>query len=664
MRNRIDLTVTMELLSDTIFGSGHSIPGGEDIAVCLDENGYPYMKGSTLKGLLRESMENWLSWTGEDPGILGELMGEGGWNGITDDRRVQVTELTLKNKPSSAESCLETRCFTKMDKGIAESGALREAVCISSGLLFQAHVFCAEEDVQLVEKSLQAVKWVGTMRSRGFGRVRIRAEKKRSFDTVMGGTAAFRSGKAIPYTGWIHYCICTELPLLITDLNRSFSNGLETQSLIPGSAVRGMVISRLAAAYPAWFKENRRELLSENTRFLDALPNSLGFAALPSIKGFYEDKNEENFQTVLLDGELGPKVKRAGLGNFCALVGSEIRYWSAKTEAVMRLNRSGDGSPFRVRALSAGQVFEGYMEVRDAGIAEKILEIFKGDVWIGADRYEGFGKCHVEFVEAVNGPAWLSDYGYTEQEKPGNHLYLLALSPFTMLDETGNPCGLDLKWIAKKLGVSEVKAAFCSTSVSEYGGYNRVWECRQGALRMYDRGSIFHLTCSEAPKLSGLLELQKEGIGVRRAEGFGQILFLRSGLFEGLDHKKALKPKEKNTNIASARRAKYQWIMERKPSEWRGRLSKSQVGELQVLCEQAIAMGGNCEKLLAFLEKNKARGTQKNKGFEKTESFVRGVLETPLSKTTGADCEDSKQARLELLCMLFDDSRRAGKGEK
>ncbi|WP_442951085.1 RAMP superfamily CRISPR-associated protein, partial [Oscillibacter sp.] len=53
MSGQTTLRVTMELLSDTIFGSGFSIPGGEDIAVCRDDADYPYLKGSTLKGLLR-----------------------------------------------------------------------------------------------------------------------------------------------------------------------------------------------------------------------------------------------------------------------------------------------------------------------------------------------------------------------------------------------------------------------------------------------------------------------------------------------------------------------------------------------------------------------------------------------------------------------------------
>ena len=35
----VTIQVTMELLSDAIFGSGYSIPGGEDVAVCRDEGG-------------------------------------------------------------------------------------------------------------------------------------------------------------------------------------------------------------------------------------------------------------------------------------------------------------------------------------------------------------------------------------------------------------------------------------------------------------------------------------------------------------------------------------------------------------------------------------------------------------------------------------------------
>ena len=90
MSERTTLRVTMELLSDAIPGSGFSIPGGEDIAVCQDAQGYPYINGSALKGLLRESMENWLAWTGADESLADALLGAAGWHGKAGARRVQL----------------------------------------------------------------------------------------------------------------------------------------------------------------------------------------------------------------------------------------------------------------------------------------------------------------------------------------------------------------------------------------------------------------------------------------------------------------------------------------------------------------------------------------------------------------------------------------------
>ena len=53
MTERVTRKIRLELLSEAIFGSGFSVPGGEDIGVCTDARGYPYLKGSTFKGLLR-----------------------------------------------------------------------------------------------------------------------------------------------------------------------------------------------------------------------------------------------------------------------------------------------------------------------------------------------------------------------------------------------------------------------------------------------------------------------------------------------------------------------------------------------------------------------------------------------------------------------------------
>ncbi|MEI3101172.1 MAG: hypothetical protein V8T45_04975 [Oscillospiraceae bacterium] len=48
------MKIKMELKSDTVFGNGSSIPGGEDISVLNDSYGFPYYKGGTFKGVFQE----------------------------------------------------------------------------------------------------------------------------------------------------------------------------------------------------------------------------------------------------------------------------------------------------------------------------------------------------------------------------------------------------------------------------------------------------------------------------------------------------------------------------------------------------------------------------------------------------------------------------------
>ena len=56
------MKIVMRLLSDTIFGNGESIPGAEDMSVLVDDYGFPYYKGGTLKGIFREELGRYLGY--------------------------------------------------------------------------------------------------------------------------------------------------------------------------------------------------------------------------------------------------------------------------------------------------------------------------------------------------------------------------------------------------------------------------------------------------------------------------------------------------------------------------------------------------------------------------------------------------------------------------
>ena len=183
------LWIQMELDSDGIFGSGKSRPGGEDICVQADAQGFPYMKGSTIRGIFREELINHLCWQGLSEAEIRDqvtaLLGEAGYDGIEAARKLRFTDLTLLlavrqrilAEEASPEEILGMftylRTFTALEDGMVKEGSLRIGRCIKKGLHFYGAVECAAEDTALVREVMERIKWVGTMRGRGFGKVRI-----------------------------------------------------------------------------------------------------------------------------------------------------------------------------------------------------------------------------------------------------------------------------------------------------------------------------------------------------------------------------------------------------------------------------------------------------------------------------------------------------------
>ena len=191
------MKIKMELLSDTIFGNGMSIPGGEDISVLSDENGFPYYKGGTFKGIFREELERFLDWTLEEKEkpekikeIMLDLLGESGDDEITNSRKLVFSDFQLSDYVKNAvleevgegkkniilNSMSHLRAFTSIsENGTSKNGSLRNCRCINKGLCFYSEIACLKEDEELVKNVISNIKWIGTMRNRGFGKVKITA---------------------------------------------------------------------------------------------------------------------------------------------------------------------------------------------------------------------------------------------------------------------------------------------------------------------------------------------------------------------------------------------------------------------------------------------------------------------------------------------------------
>lgn len=180
------MKIKMELLSDTIFGNGMSIPGAEDISVLCDEQGFPYYKGGTFKGVFREELERYFELAGEPnaEARTAALLGKAGSDPSLEKLVFSdfvIAERTKRKILKEVQSpdvvtgiTTNLRTFTAIEEnGMVKDGSLRIARCVDKGISFYSEILCSDKDRPLVEEVLGMVKWIGSMRNRGFGKVKI-----------------------------------------------------------------------------------------------------------------------------------------------------------------------------------------------------------------------------------------------------------------------------------------------------------------------------------------------------------------------------------------------------------------------------------------------------------------------------------------------------------
>lgn len=655
--SHICVRLQMKLLSDTIFSSGNSIPGGEDIALRVDSSGIPFLPGSTFKGLLRESLGNYLCWKGCDCAEeeLNALMGQEGLQAAESERRLVFSDFHMDGCAPGASDWAGLRTFTRLENGVVATGTLRTAACLRRGLTFSGLVFCREEDYPSVRDSARAIQWVGLLRNRGFGHVLITAEKE----------PGLRRLNSVGETVWLRYRLRAETPVAISWLSQSGlpgeRNDTESRNFIPGSAIRGMVLSALAQEEPQWFAENRVALLRQ-VSFCNALPlgnpeASQPLRLIPTPKGFYESRERGEIYSVLnRDVEAGDK--RAPLGSFCHIEKGVMRPFSPAMETSLRMKRDvQDKQVFTIRAIAAGTELEGYIRVENPALMPKICAAFREWVWLGAKKFAGNGLCKVVSLEASE-PAY-EFCGYGPKDAVPARLYMLLMSPAAMLHK-GEAGSLDLNQLAEALGVNQVTIPRCATSSIEAGGFNRTWGCYGPTVSMYDMGSVFCLECDRPPTLENLHKMEQLGIGIRREEGYGRVLFLKD--FERLGA--YAKPEDAAFRVSEAalqRQARCRWLLKTPLPEG---LSGSQLGNVQAICEGILAGTKRSADLEEFFRHNmNNRGARMERKYRKLKDAMDLILGQPLSVTL--DCpgyKDSPDARIRLICDWIDLSRKGGRG--
>lgn len=467
-------------------------------------------------------------------------------------------------------------------------------------------------------------------------------------------------------TEYLRYHFKNIEPIRIADDSASQSGQTSSLKYIAGSTIRGAVITSLAK-HPD-FEKIRKVLFSDCVRFLNAYPEENGIELLPSLKGFYEDKIQEtgkkSLGNAMFEKELDGR-KRASLGEFCYIEDRTIYYYSVDTGSDLKIkfnleNMDEKRNIFRNDYISAGYNFVGYIVIEDDSVKNLIKEALGDELLLGNARSSGRGKCRLlskKFVPyestpfAQNSPSCILE----------NNCCMLLYTDTVMRDKTGEYTGLNLEVLEKKLGVSKLCIEHCATSTRMVHGYNRKLGMKLPSVPMYEKGSVFRMTYEGALTAEKMREVMESGIGVRKNEGFGQVIFLKE--YEQIIWKQEGKREEKNLNdqqgmikgheadgtlqIAAANyyRRLLKMAMEKKIIDGmeKGTLSNSQIGRLESLITANKYNTENARNMIIryfehTIKKEKKQNIQKDLASVKPlYDFVMSFLDSSYAEYVGVE---------------------------
>lgn len=345
-------------------------------------------------------------------------------------------------------------------------------------------------------------------------------------------------------TKYIKFVFKNKEPLRIADDNSSQSGQMITLRYIPGTTIRGYIVNQLVREND--FEKIKKDMFSNYVRYLNAYISMENQELIPSPKGFYEKKvmkeNDKLVNIVVKQADLNGK-KRAALGRYCYFDQNRIHYYNVETGSDLKikinLEEGEKQNVFRNEYIEPGYLFTGYIAVdyktekndseEKEALIERIKSVLHDEIILGNARSSGFGKCEIINCEITDELPYQSFVADTDQV---GECYLLLLSNTTLRNQQGELCGFNediLAALGEKMHVKNLQIAYCATSITTVRGYNRTWGVKIPSTVAYEQGSVFHLKYEGTLTVETIRELSDAGIGIRRNEGFGRVLFLKDG---------------------------------------------------------------------------------------------------------------------------------------
>lgn len=242
---------------------------------------------------------------------------------------------------------------------------------------------------------------------------------------------------------------------------------------------------------------------------------------------------------------LDHRYARIGQGSLeTQAVKTELNYHHARAKDRRKGRALGAEDPdggalFTYEAIQAGQSFQGAVLGAEDDLTNLKTWLQGGQIRIGRSRSAQYGETEFEWLD--DAPQELSGLvewdGFVEQQpsdvaSPDKCLVITTLSPLLNINDHGHPeARFPEGELAKMLGLdaSGLKLSRSYTRTEVIGGYNAHLRLPRQQWPAIASGSVFVFNIEQPLDQERLLQLECNGLGLRRGEGYGRIAVNRQG---------------------------------------------------------------------------------------------------------------------------------------
>jgi len=645
-------TVSVELLDDWHVGSGQELPGGADRLVLRDADQLPFIPSKTLIGVWRDAAER-LAFgldDGRENGSWSEWITFlfGALTAPRDVGKVAPLESAFSVRPAHLPEAL--RCRLRHDDykrlreslfflkpgvrinrrtGRAKDDHLRFEECVRGGLTFAAEAALIDDRFQNDEQrttalaflvtSASLIERLGGKRRRGMGRARVTvageaiptldkaideldkscvAAPKVRQDEDSSETTFLSSNEDAPEWEIVPLCLSLQTPVAIP--SEVIGNVVKSLDFVPGTYLLPYVTSALG-------EDARKWILGGGLRVSAATPEVDGERGLPIPNAFRHPKGQtlpkEGYENALVnEPRLSMKDIRKGYlmepangaGIRARWIDLDERTHNAIDDEPQRPT-TNVGGVYTYEAIPARTRLRAEIRVRKhlvSGLPCGWKDKLNGQCALGMAKKGDYGRVTVEVLSQSKPlPDPLSANG---------GLRVWCLSDVLLVGDSlryePTPEAL-AQALSMELDVTlRVGKAFCRTRRIE--SWHVRWGYPRPSLVAIAGGSCFEFDLEGTLAVERLRRLQLAGIGERRAEGYGDVVFNPSLLKQ----ERVVAVKDPDTGKGEAlppieqSDSHYDLALKLTRSAWRRQIREDAVVELANPCVREAELGLESKK--------------------------------------------------------------------